>query len=79
MTLPKGYNKSSPTPKGKGSVIAGLIIVLVIIIAIGAFISWGLNEDDKEFNKFADAGCRPTTSSYTGAVSSWMCPPGVDP
>jgi flagellar basal body-associated protein FliL len=79
MTLPKGYNKSTSTQKienqHKGRAIAVSLLLVIVIVALVAYaINWALSEDDKEFNQFASQGCVPSTSSYTGAVSSWVCP-----
>ena len=81
MSLPKGYSKSTKSIEGNHkarNAAVGLLLIIVVVGLVAYGISWGLAEDDKEFNSYASQGCTPATSSYTGAVSSWVCPIGFD-
>ena len=59
----------------------GLLFVIVIVaIIIGATawaISNGFANDERRFNEFADAGCIPTSWSFSGAPTTYSCPPGT--
>lgn len=82
MTLPKGYKPNnengdtSPTSNDSAKLLAIIIIVIIIAAIVGALLN-GLNEESRKMADYANSGCTPSSWSYTGSPTTYMCPPGT--
>jgi len=75
--LPKvnSTNNNKKTPKNYNW-LAGLIMFVIIIVAIGAVYNWVLSGADQVTQEMLDKGCIPMSSDYHGVPTAWKCPIG---